>query len=107
MLKSLDWLGEQVIEAIAQKLTSGVNRFNDQLVADGKGELYPGHGVATGALKSSIASVSARREGNRIIGTVGAYGVSYSLVIHERYYPFLRNPLMRRLGSGAEMIAQG
>ena len=29
MLKSLDWLSEQVIEEIAQKLTAGVNRFND------------------------------------------------------------------------------
>jgi hypothetical protein len=102
----LDWQGEQVIEQIAQRVTSGVTRFNEQIVADAQQELYPGHGVVTGRLKSSIRQVSARRDGNRVIGTVGAYGVSYSLLVHERYYPFILNPLMRRLSSGMGMITQ-
>lgn len=105
-LKSLDWQGPLVIEQIAQRLIGGVNTFNEQVASDARASLYPGHGVDTGELKSSIQVVPARWEGNRIIGTIGAYGVKYSLMVHEKYYPFLRDPLLHRQGGAVGMITQ-
>lgn len=104
MTLKLDWKGPEVLEQIADRLLAGVSRWNEQLAADAKQQLYPGHGMVTGQLKNSIHAVSARRDGTRIIGTVGAYGCSYSLLVHERHYRYILDPLESRLGSGAAMI---
>ena len=38
----LDWLGQEVSKAISQKLASGLNKFDEQLAARARTNLYPG-----------------------------------------------------------------
>lgn len=102
----LDWLGQEVSKAISQKLASGLNKFDEQLAARARTNLYPGHGYLTGRLQSSTTNRQVRIEGGNLVGAVGSYGIRYGVYVHNRY-DYIIDALHELQGSAASTIAGG
>lgn len=101
---TLTWLGDQVLAQITAQLTGGLTTFNEQLAGAARDKLYPGHGYLTGRLKGSIRPSATRASGAGIEGSVGAFGVEYSLIVHARYR-YILDALDQLQGSAVRTIS--
>ena len=81
----LRWNGKQVTAQISQALVEALTEIDLRIETAAKAELYPGHGKLIGTLQRGIHGEKARREGNRVRGSVGVRGVKYALPVHRRY----------------------
>lgn len=85
---ALKWKGNLVFEQVVEGLIAGLDEVNDRIVGEAQQELYPKHGVLTGRLRRSLQRVPARRQGNKVVGGVGAAGVIYARPVHKLYRYF-------------------
>jgi hypothetical protein len=85
MTTRIAWRGPAVAAEVAARVTTALDRFDLQIEAGAKAELYPGHGKITGVLQRSIGIKPAQRQGLRIVGGVATRGVPYARLIHRRY----------------------
>lgn len=83
---TLTWRGEEILERARQGAVRGLTELDQRIEAGAKAELYPGHGLLTGALRRSIVGEPARVESpTRVVGRVAAKGVRYARRINRRY----------------------
>ena len=72
---TLHWRGKQVIARVERAAILGIEETTEAAVSVAK----PDTPVDTGFLRGSEHAVPARREGNRIVGRWGAFGVAYAI----------------------------
>lgn len=102
----LNWLGDQVSQQISAKLASGLNRFDEQIAVRARQKLYPGHGYLTGRLQTSTTHRQVRLEGNRLVGSVGSFGIWYGMYISRRY-DYIVQSMEELRANAVEIITKG
>ena len=107
MSATIQWNGEEVKRLARARLTSGLQRFNEELAGAARANLFPGHGLQTGTLQDATQAQQMRDRGpRRIESSVGAPGVAYGLFIHEKYR-FILNALDQLTAAAAATISRG
>lgn len=102
----LDWHGERTLRQVTNRATAALNEIDRTAERHAKAELYPGHGVRTGALRRSIAAIPAVTRGRRIIGGIATLKgdvSAYARVIHRKY-EYLTKGLQKTVPSVREII---
>lgn len=83
--QNLEWNGEAILERARRGAVAGMTEVTQRIEAEAKKNLYPGHGLLTGALRRSIVGEPGRLDGDYVIGRVATKGVPYARKIERRY----------------------
>jgi hypothetical protein len=95
-----------VIAAVKRRLAGGLGSFAEGVAAQARASLTPGHGYLTGQLARSIRTSPIRDGGTTLETSVGAFGVSYSMIMHDRY-EYIVQAMQDLRGDAASMITGG
>jgi hypothetical protein len=88
---TLTWKGDALLAKARRGAVRGLTEADQRIEAAAKAELYPGHGVLTGALRRGIVGEEAQEVSATLVrGRVAVKGIRYARVI-ERRYRYLRN----------------
>lgn len=83
---SLTWRGPELLARARRGAVAGLTELDQRIEASAKAELYPGHGLLTGALRRGIVGEEAQAVSpTRVRGRVAVKGIPYARVIERRY----------------------
>ena len=106
MSMKLTWNGDEVSQLISQRLSNGLDKFNEQIAVRARQKLYPGHGYDTGRLQTSTTNRQVRLEGTRLAGSVGSFGIWYGMYVHNRY-DYIVDTMLEMQSSAIGIITEG
>lgn len=91
MTLKLTWNGPAILAKARAGAVAGLTEVDQRIEGEAKAELYPGHGLLTGALRRGIVGEEAQAVSATLVrGRVAVKGIPYARVI-ERRYGYLKN----------------
>ncbi len=83
---TLQWNSQALLDKARRGAVRGLTEVDLRIEAEAKSELYPGHGLLTGALRRSIVGEEAQEAGPTTArGRVVTKGIRYAARLHRRY----------------------
>lgn len=83
---TLNWKGPEILARARAGAERGLTEVDQRTEAGAKEELYPGHGLLTGALRRGVVGEAAQAVSPTLIrGRVAVKGIPYARAIERRY----------------------
>lgn len=91
MSYQLTWRGPEILARARRGAVKGLTEVDQRTEGEAKKELYPGHGLLTGALRRGVVGEAAQAVSPTLVrGRVAVKGIPYARAI-ERRYGYLSN----------------
>lgn len=82
----IDWRGPELLDKARAGAVTGLTELDLRVQASAQAELYPGHGLLTGALRRGVVGEEATAVSDTLVrGRVAVKGIPYARVIERRY----------------------
>ncbi len=76
----ISWRGDQVVKEVTNKVRQAWSEIGQAVASEAQKQLYPGHGVVSGELRSSIRATATVEKNGRLTLQVGS-PLPYALYI--------------------------
>ncbi len=107
MKAPLTWRGPEILAKARAGAIAGLTELDLRVQASAQAELYPGHGLLTGALRRGVVGEPAQAVSATLVrGRVAVKGIPYARAIERRYGYLAKGWQKERGGAGARVSAR-